>query len=145
MKRHLDASRPRRIAAWVLAGACAWYLAVILLWAVRGMTDRVSVGIDYSVANPQAAVVAVECRSPISSFARSDGPLPPLASQPAGRPPLRYEHAPCAQTHRDARLLLILDSALFALLGIVTLRSFQQGSVRAPRIPVVQRPAHDVG
>src|SRR4051794_5620088 len=111
---------------WVLGAATIWFIAIVAFWAVQPLTDHVATTVAHvptaqEVADAQAngttpptrvagPTVAVECRSPASSSARD------LAAEQAllvglldnARRPLtgaEFTRVPCAQAHRQARLL----------------------------------------
>jgi hypothetical protein len=95
-----------------------WYLSVVI-WATRPLHEVLMVGTDYTATTPQQVVVEVECASPFSN-AGVTGDLPQLTPQPADRQPLGFPREPCRFVHSDARMVLLLDTAVLALvLGIL--------------------------
>ena len=92
-----------------------WF-AISVAWAVRPHTDSVPVGIDKSVEPAGVPLsVDVQCNGAFDATARY-GELPVLPAQPAGAPALEFQREPCELVHRDARLVLAIDTVFLLLL-----------------------------
>jgi len=121
--------RVRRWLSIVAVALVTWYMCVLLLWAVRPLSDAVPIGIDYSplarVPPKPAKQVSqnVECNSLFASSPRDSLPLPALNVQPPGYDPLTYARGACSAAQRDARIVFGLDTAflIVALAGVVVI------------------------
>ncbi len=102
-----------------MAALVLWYAATLGFWAARPLSDTVPVGVDNTLKTPASVSIHVSCNTLFRSAPRPDSPLPALAAQPAGQPPLAYSHTPCAQTHREARGLFVFDT--FCVVGAIAL------------------------
>jgi hypothetical protein len=96
----------------VLVAVTAWFAATMAFWANKPLHDYAPTGVvpNAATADPDDTVetsIRVTCGSPWS--ANRDEPLPAL------EPPLAYQDTPCSATHRDARIVLFLNIAVFAL------------------------------
>jgi hypothetical protein len=90
-------------------------LCTLVFWAFQPLVDHVPVGVDYNRKNPQEIAVRVECNTLFGSAARADSPLPTLPVQPTRvppLPPLAYAYVPCSRTHREARVLFVVDTVV---------------------------------
>ncbi len=92
------------------AGLVAWYLCVLLLWAVQPLSDSVPIGIDLSLKEPKQVSQTVDCNSLFASSARDSGPLPALNAQPIDADPLTYSRTACTAAQRDARIIFGLNT-----------------------------------
>ena len=102
-----------------VGGLLAWYVCILVFWAFQPLIDDVAVGVDYTRAKPQAISVEVKCSTLFRAASRGPSPLPALTTQPVGSPPLAYAYEPCTRTHRQARALFLVDTAV--LLGGIAL------------------------
>jgi hypothetical protein len=100
-----------------------WYVLTVVLWASKPLADGIPVGVDSTLKAPGisldivgAVSIDVKCNSLFATHARGNDPLPVLKAQPRGAAPLAYSHEPCTQVHREARTLLVLDTALVVVL-----------------------------
>jgi hypothetical protein len=118
-----------------VGGFLAWYICTLVFWAFQPLTAHVPVGIDYTRQTPKEISVEVRCSTPLRAASRGPSPLPALTAQPEGKPPLAYAYDPCSRTHREARRLFVLDTAV--LLGGISLAVWlairQRVGVRAGR------------
>ena len=103
-----------------MAGLLAWFVCILLVWAVRPIEDRVPVGVDNTLKTPHAVSIAVSCTTLFASAVRNGAPLPALTPQPAGQPPLAYGHTPCDTAHGQARALFVFDT-VFVIVGLAAL------------------------
>ncbi len=120
----------------------AWYLCVLLLWAVQPLSDAVPIGTDWSptvLVPPKAqkqVSQAVDCNTLFAGSARDSSPLPGLNPQPQGRDALTYSRGACSAVQRDARIVFGLNTlfVLVALTGLilVTRRLGSQPSTAPP-------------
>jgi hypothetical protein len=104
-------SSERRFAVIGVGGVLAWYLFMLVFWAIQPFTDAVPVGVDYTLTAPHAISVKVQCNTLFRTDPRQ-GPLPTLKPQPDGKPTLVFAHEPCARRHREAQALFVLDTAV---------------------------------
>ena len=81
-----------------------WFAAVLVL-ASRPTTDAVPL---VTPAGVEPTTQSVECRSFLSSTARSEEPLPVLDDG------YSYARTACESQHREGRALLLLDAAFLA-------------------------------
>lgn len=97
----------------------AWYVCVLVFWAVQPLSDAVPVGVDYTLKPPGFASVTIDCNRLVDGAPRDATPLPAMKAQPKGSPPLGYQRDPCAIVHHQARIVFGLDTAFFmaAVLG----------------------------
>jgi hypothetical protein len=127
----------RRFVVLGLGGVVAWYLCTLVFWAFQPPTDHVPVGIDYTRNTPQIVSVPVECNTLFRSASRANSPLPTLTVQPDGKPPLAYAYDPCSRTHREARMLFAIDTAVvlggLALAVWLGMRSFDVPAAVIPK------------
>jgi hypothetical protein len=100
----------------IVGGLALWFVAVMVFWAFRPMTDRVPTTLDKSQTPNRTLVLKAACNAPAQIAARSK-PVPVLPSQPAGEPPVTFLHEPCIALHREANLLFIVD--LIVMAGLV--------------------------
>ena len=77
------------------------------------------VGVDYTAQPARQTYQSVECNDVLSSSARGGSPLPALKPQPATAPSLAYQRVPCAEVHREARLVLWFDIAVVVMVWAV--------------------------
>jgi hypothetical protein len=105
-------SSGRRFATIAVGGLLAWYMCTLVFWAFQPLTDHVPVGVDYTRKNPHQISVEVKCSTLFRRASRGASPLPALTAQPVGNPPLAYAYNPCTRTHREARELFVLDTAV---------------------------------
>jgi hypothetical protein len=129
-------SSGRRFAMIAMGGLLAWYICTVVFWAFQPLTENVPVGVDYTRKNPHEISVPVTCSTLFRAASRRSSPLPALTAQPAGKPPLAYAYDPCVRTHRQARALFVLDTAV-VLAGIALalwLSIRQRVAVTAPRV-----------
>jgi hypothetical protein len=96
-------------------GVVVWYVCVLALWALQPLSDSVPVGVDYTLKTPVNVSVSVDCNSLFNSAPRDDSPLPELKAQPAGDPSLEHQREPCVLVQDHARIVFVLDTAVFAL------------------------------
>ena len=96
---------------FLLAGAVlvVWY-AVVVVWAIRPLTDAVPIGLD---TDGRPISQTVECDDLFSGTA-SDGSLPVVVA------PNDYTRGACSAVQRDARLVFGLDTAA-AVVGMAAL------------------------
>jgi hypothetical protein len=129
-------SSGRRMAMIAIGGLLAWYICTLVFWAFQPLTENVPVGVDYTRKNPREISVAVKCSTLFRATSRRSSPLPALTAQPVGKPPLAYAYDPCIRTHRQARALFVLDTAV-VLAGValaVWLTIRQRVLVRPARV-----------
>lgn len=140
--------RARR-ALLITAGALvAWYVCVLLLWAVQPLSDAVPIGIDYSpntLVPPKGEKQisqTVDCNSLFASSAKDSSPLPSLPVQPKDRDPLKYSRGACSPVQRDARIVLGLNTlfVLVALAGLVVLARRLTSHPLPPPLPTEVAP-----
>lgn len=118
--------RARRALLISAAALVAWYVCVLLLWAVQPLSDAVPIGVDYSPntlvpPKPEKQISqTVDCNSLFASSAKDLSPLPTLPVQPKGRPLLTYSRGACSAAQRDARIVLGLNT-VFVLVGLAGL------------------------
>jgi hypothetical protein len=91
----------------------AWFGTSMAFWANEPLHDYAPTGAIPNTATPDPddtidTSIQVTCASPWSSSIRS-APLPALVA------PRSYQDTPCASSHRDGRLILFLDIAVFVL------------------------------
>jgi hypothetical protein len=105
-----------------LVVATAWFGATVAFWANEPLHDYAPTGVVPNLATPEPkdtveTSVRITCHSPWSSNARPIDPLPVLEA------PRAYQDTPCATSHRDGRLMLFVDIAIYlvALAGGVVL------------------------
>lgn len=105
----LTVARTNRL--FLLAGAAlvVWYV-VVIVWAVRPLSDSVPIGLDPD-GRPMSQTV--ECRD-LFAGTSTDGALPIVAA------PNEYTRGACSAVQRDARLVFGLDTAAFVL-GVAAL------------------------
>ena len=107
-------STGRRYALVGMLATVAWYACVLVFWAFQPLSDAVPVGIDFTLPAPTTVSVAVYCNGLFDGASRDDSPVPALKAQPEGKPKLAFQREPCGIVHNHARIVFILDSALFA-------------------------------
>ena len=104
----------------------AWYVIVLLLWAVQPLSDSIPVGVDRSPTllvppKPQKQISkTVDCNTLFASSAHDGSALPALPVQPERYAPLEYLRAACTAVQRDARIVFGLNT-LFVLVGLAGL------------------------
>jgi len=104
---------PRRALAIGLTLIFVWYMATILFWATRPLSDRLDVGTDYSQSPPTVLTEHVSCLTLFDSEPRRIGrALPALPAQPEGKPALAYPRSPCVSVYHQARALFGVDTVL---------------------------------
>jgi hypothetical protein len=86
------------------------WIAVVVWWAARPVTDAVPTGLVKGVETSQK----VQCDSPLSGNTTSPDPLPTL---PKGR---AYERTPCEMPIQNDRWIFWADVAL-VIVGVVIL------------------------
>ena len=96
-----------------LVAVTAWFAASMALWVNEPLRDYAPTGRILNIATPDPkdtidTSIQVTCASPWSSSIRS-APLPVVVA------PRSYQDTPCASSHRDGRLILFLDIAVFVL------------------------------
>jgi hypothetical protein len=108
----------RRFALVGAGAAFAWYVCILIFWALQPLADAVPVGIDYTLKQPTPVSVTVECNRLFDGAARG-GALPALTVQPQDKPKLGYQREPCAIVHRQARMVFALDTASILVVVLV--------------------------
>lgn len=101
---------------WIIVtmvSVLAWFGASMAFWANEPLYDNAPAGAILNTATPDPndtveTSVRVTCASPWSSSSRT-APLPVLTAEQA------YQDTPCEVSHRDGRLILFLDIAVFVL------------------------------
>lgn len=96
-----------------LVALTTWFGVSMAFWAPKPLYDDAPTGAILNTATPDPddtveTSVRVTCGSPWSANSRTE-PLPTL------EPPLAYQDTPCAVSHRDGRLILFLDIAVFVV------------------------------
>ena len=96
-----------------LVAVTAWFAASMVFWAGKPLHDYAPTGAILNIVTPDPndtvdTSVRVTCAPPWSASIRT-APLPVLEA------PLSYQDTPCASSHRDGRLILFLDIAVFVL------------------------------
>ncbi len=96
-----------------LVAVTAWFAASMVFWADKPLHDYAPTGKILNAATPDPddtidTSIRVTCASPWSSSIRT-APLPALDA------PRAYQDTPCASSHRDGRMILFLDIAVFVL------------------------------
>ena len=96
-----------------LVAVTGWFAASMVFWADKPLHDYAPTGKILNLATPDPTdmvdtSIRVTCSSPWSSSIRT-APLPALDA------PRAYQDTPCASSHRDGRLILFLDIAVFVL------------------------------
>ena len=126
-----------RVLPIVVAVITAWFLIVLLFWAVRPSTGMVQVGTDYTTAPPQVVSVRVHCNSLFSNDSGGGGAIPELPRQPEERPQLALPQQPCSGIHADARRAFVIDSLVF----VIVLAGCAATFIYRRRSPTERRPA----
>lgn len=135
--------RARRSLLSAAVGLIAWYLAVLLLWAVQPLSDAVPIGIDWSptVLDPPKAAKqvsqTVQCNNLFAGSARNSSPLPTLNPQPPKKPELTYSRGACSAVQRDARIVFALNT-MFVMVAIAGLVVISRRLGRPPPGPAAQ-------
>jgi hypothetical protein len=101
---------------WIIVTMVAittWFAASMVFWAGKPLHDYAPTGKILNTATPDPndtvdTSIRVTCASPWSSSIRTV-PLPALEA------PRSYQDTPCASSHRDGRLILFVDIAVFVL------------------------------
>lgn len=129
--------RARRLMLFAAAGLVAWYVCVLLLWAVQPLSDSVPIGIDLSLKQPKQVSKVVDCNSLFAGSARDSGPLPALNVQPIDADPLTYSRTACTTVQRDARIIFSLNTlfVMFALAGMAYIARRLAGQPDLPPLP----------
>jgi hypothetical protein len=111
--RRPPAAIRRRALAVGLTLIFVWYMATVLFWATRPLSDRLDVGTDYSQSPPTVLTEHVSCLTLFDSEPRRIvRALPALPAQPEGKPALAYPRPPCVSVYHQARVLFGVDTAL---------------------------------
>ena len=109
----------RRFALIGMVATVAWYVCVVLLWAIQPLNDSVPVGVDNTLTPAKLVSVSVDCNGLFDSAPRDGSPLPALKAQPQGKPKLAFQREPCGVVHTHARVVFAIDTAAFV--GVVAL------------------------
>ena len=126
----LAVARTNRLFLLVGAALTVWYV-VVLVWALRPLSDAVPIGLD---AENRPVSQTVECHDLFAATA-SDGSLPVVVA------PNEYTRGACETVQRNARLVFGIDTAAFVL-GLAVLVVIRRRALRlAADEPTVAVPA----
>jgi hypothetical protein len=113
--------RQHRSLVFAFLATLVWF-AFVTVWAIGSQVDIVPTGFDNAATPPGLSSSVVKCSRILSVRARSKTPLPALATQPPGKAPLAFQHAPCSATHRQGQILFAANVAV--LVGIIGILIF---------------------